>query len=302
MDKYVIIAPCYNEGSLIVAFLNELEDTFSKTPHAFTVVIANDCSTDSSLETLRNYKFRSSQYQLDVISLKYNVGHQGAIRQAIRYASSLDAKGYIVMDSDGEDDPAAILRLVNESDFDIVFVSRGKRKESFSFRAGYFLYKLLFKLICGNTINFGNYTMISKKVLGAIYPQNFDHYSAFLSKQKFRKTFIKFDRRKRIDGKSKMNMNSLVIHGLNSLLEYSEELLYFFIRSLVLILIIFIIYGGYVLYSFFISKEAIAGWTSNVVIGMINSMLIIAGIVVLGLLIVSQKNRKKHQNDIYFKI
>jgi hypothetical protein len=230
------------------------------------------------------------------------VGHQGAIRQAIRYASSLDAKGYIVMDSDGEDDPAAILRLVNESDFDIVFVSRGKRKESFSFRAGYFLYKLLFKLICGNTINFGNYTMISKKVLGAIYPQNFDHYSAFLSKQKFRKTFIKFDRRKRIDGKSKMNMNSLVIHGLNSLLEYSEELLYFFIRSLVLILIIFIIYGGYVLYSFFISKEAIAGWTSNVVIGMINSMLIIAGIVVLGLLIVSQKNRKKHQNDIYFKI
>ena len=302
MNRYVIISPCFNEEEVIPIFLSELENIFSKTDFLFTVIMVDDCSTDSSVEKLREFRFHSDKYELKTIRLKYNVGHQAAIRQGLKFAAQFDASGYIVMDSDGEDDPEAIIRLVEVTDFDILFVSRGKRNETIPFKIGYFLYKILFKVISGNRIHFGNYSMISKKVLDAIVLQNFEHYSAFLSKLKYQKYFLKFDRRKRIDGKSKMNLNTLVLHGLRSLIEYSEELLFFFIRILILMFLMFFFFGGYVLYSHFITHYAIPGWSSNIALGLINSILITSAIIVLGLLIVSKKSSNKYHNDIYTEL
>lgn len=301
MDKFVVISPCYNEEKVISIFLKELESTFEKTQKLFTVIIVDDCSTDATLKILSEFKFKSPNYELKVIKLKFNVGHQGAIKQGLNFANKFDAKGYIVMDSDGEDDHEAIRKLVDFEQFDIVFVSRGKREESIAFKLGYFFYKILFKVISGNSIHFGNYSMISKSVLFSIASQNFDHYSAFLSKMKFNKDYLKFNRKKRIDGKSKMKMNHLVLHGLKSLLEYSEELLFFFIRILTFMFLLFFSYGGYVFYCFFISHTAISGWTSTMAMGLISNILITSGIIVLGLLIVSQRNRTKYDSDIYIE-
>jgi len=299
MSKFVIISPCYNEEKLVLDFLTELEKTLLKTSHVFTVIMVDDCSTDSSLEKLLQFKFQSSENKYKIIRLGYNIGHQGAIKQGIRYARKFDADGYIVIDADGEDDPEAILKLVEQPLTDIMFVSRGKRTQSVAFKIAYFLYKILFKIISGVNINFGNYSIISKRVFDSICMQDFDHYSAFLSRSKYRKGLIKFDRRRRIDGVSKMKFNDLVFHGLKSLIEYSEELMLFFIRILFLLFIFFLGFGGYVLYGKFISHEAIPGWTSNIALGLINSMLITAGIIVIGLLILSQKNRSKSYKDIF---
>ena len=299
MKRFVIISPSYNEEMVISLFLKELEETFSLTEFSFLVIVVNDCSTDSTLDQLERFQFRSDRYELKTVTLKYNVGHQEAIRQGLKYASQFDASGYIVLDSDGEDDPKAILKMTQTSDFDIIFVSRGKRRESLSFKIGYFFYKAIFKIISGNRINFGNYSMISKKVIEAVTELNFVHYSAFLSKIKFKKYFIKYDRRKRIDGQSKMNSNNLVLHGLKSLIEYSEELLFFFIKLLVAVVIAFFIYGGYVIYTKFISQNAISGWSSTIILSLINSILIISSIIVLGLLIISKKNQLNHKNDLY---
>ncbi len=302
MNSFIIVAPCYNEEEVVSVFLSELETTFAKTQHSYKVIIVDDCSTDSTVEKLKSFKFKSENCELKIISLKYNVGHQGAIRQGLIYASRFEAKGFIVMDSDGEDDPEAILQFVQIPKFDIAFVSRGKRSESLSFRIGYFFYKAIFKMISGRKINFGNYSMISKKVLDSVSLQHYVHYSTFLSKLKFKKEFIKFDRRKRIDGKSKMNMNGLVLHGLRSLIEYSEELLFFFIRLLALLFLILFLYGGYVVYSKFINHDAMSGWTSTIAIGLINSILIISATIILGLLILSQKGKNKNQGDIYTEL
>ena len=143
MQKYVVIAPCYNEEQVITAFLKELESIFIRTNFLFTVIVVDDCSTDQTLARLKTFSFEDSRFELQILRLKYNVGHQGAIRQGLIYASSINALGFIVMDSDGEDDPNAILQLTETPAFDIKFVSRGKRKESFTFKAGYFFYKIL---------------------------------------------------------------------------------------------------------------------------------------------------------------
>lgn len=302
MSHFIIISPCYNEENVIDIFLNELEKTLEQTANSYTIIIIDDCSTDSSLEKLKNYTTKSENISLKIITLKYNVGHQQAIRQGLIFAKKFDAKGYIVMDSDGEDSCQAIIDLVALDSFEIVFISRGKRSEELSFKIGYFFYKKLFKLICGNVINFGNFSMINQNVLTAISMQHFGHYSAFLSKLKYKKTYLKHDRKRRIAGKSKMKFSSLILHGLKSLIEYSEELLFFFIRILVLLIAIFIVLGIYLIYTKFITHTAIAGWTSTIGISIINSILITLGIIVLGLLIISQKEQNKPTDGIIVEL
>jgi glycosyltransferase involved in cell wall biosynthesis len=91
MGNYIIIAPCYNEEKALPSFLTELETIFNKTTHAFLVVIVDDCSTDASSEILRNFSFNSNRCKIEVVRLKYNMGHQKAIREGLKYASQRDA-------------------------------------------------------------------------------------------------------------------------------------------------------------------------------------------------------------------
>ncbi|WP_103069039.1 glycosyltransferase [Aquimarina sediminis] len=303
-EKYYIISPCFNEEEVIETFLKEIESKLSDTNKFFTVIVVDDASVDSSLNILQNFQFSSSRFSLKVIRLNFNMGHQEAINIGLNYAYKYkeDMKGAIIMDSDGEDDPNAIKELLKLKDFDIVFVSRGKRKDGFVFKTGYFLYKILFRLIIGKSITFGNYSLISPKVLFAIHNQRFLHYAAFLSKQKFDIIKIRFDRQRRIDGKSKMNHKGLIFHGLSSLIEYSEEILFFLIRFFFVMFFFAITLGGYVLYSKFILNNAILGWASSVGSSILIVCVLIISTVIIGLLLLSIKKSMFYNIKSYEEI
>ena len=242
-DQYVIIAPCFNEEKVIESFLREIEIKLSNLDRFFTIIIVDDGSSDNTITKLKNFEFSSQKFNLKVISLLINFGHQNAIQQGLLYAKklNLDAAGYIIMDSDGEDDPTAIKEFIQKNEeFEVVFISRGKRQEGLKFKLGYFFYKLIFRIICGKEINFGNYSILSPKVLEYIAGQDFFHYAAFISKQYYTIKKFTFDRQRRIDGQSKMVYNSLVLHGLKSLIEYSENLVYFLIKIFLLICLLLI--------------------------------------------------------------
>ena len=302
--QFIILAPCYNESQVIKTFLDELELKLSSSDYSYFVLIVDDASTDSTLEILTKYKFNNVKFELKVIRLINNSGHQEAIRQGLNYAKKLDSdiRGLIVLDSDGEDDPSAINELIQLKDLDIAFVERGKRKEDISFKVGYFFYQLIFKLITGKKISFGNYSMISPMVLNAIADQHFFHYAGFLSKQKFKIKKIKYNRQKRLDGSSKMSYKNLVFHGLYSLIEYSEEILFTLIKAFLIIFSILFIYGNFVLYSKFISHMAISGWASSIISNLILSGLIIISTLIISLLLLSLKKiiiqKSIHYNEI----
>jgi len=304
MNKYLIIAPCFNEHLVIAKFLDELEQKLKATNDSFVVIIVDDGSNDSTIEVLSSYQFTSEKFELKVIGLKFNMGHQEAIRQGLIYSKNLqlDIDGVVVMDSDGEDDPNAIVELIQFRDSDIVFVQRGKRKENLQFKTGYFFYRHLFRAVTGKKIAHGNYSFISPKVLDAIAYQSFIHYAGFLSKQKFNIENFQYDRQKRIDGKSKMNYKNLVFHGLYSLVEYAEEILFSLIKLFGLIFISLIFIGTYVLYSKFISHNAISGWTSAIGANLVISSLVIISTIIIGLLLLSIKKSIHQKNEQYYEI
>ena len=174
---------------MIIRFLDELKTILETINHDFQIVIVDDGSTDDTRELLQSLDWQS-KIKLNLVFLEHNKGHQGAIAQGLNYCKSLNISHLVVMDSDGEDDPNAIKELVNNLSDPIVFVSRKRRKESIKFKVFYTFYKLLFYVVTGKKLNFGNYSMISKQVLLEISDKQFVHYSAFISKLNYPKRFL----------------------------------------------------------------------------------------------------------------
>lgn len=290
---FAIIAPCYNEGPVGVRFLDELDHVLVRLPHRFTVVMVDDASTDDTLPLLRAYRSSSSNVQVQVISLAYNVGHQEAIYQGLLFASESDASRFIVMDSDGEDDPGAVVELVGMSDAPIVFVGRGKRSEPVGFQLGYQTYKVIFRLFTGRSISFGNYSMIDRRVLEAVIDRSFTHYAAFLSRQRTASRIILRDRRPRIDGVSKMDLRSLSVHAFRALVEYSEEVLSTFLRGFVWLALVFLLSFLAIIGIKLFTSWAIPGWASTLSVLLFNSMLLCLGFFAIGLLLVNTAQRRE---------
>jgi glycosyltransferase involved in cell wall biosynthesis len=302
-DKYfLIILPFFNESDLIIDLLNLLENKLTHLNNNFKLIFVNDGSTDNCTELIEEHIFQSQNISKEIIELNSNAGHQNAIRQGIIYAKQAHidkCKGIIIMDSDGEDNPDAIAELANKKNYDVVFVTRGKRTEKLTFKTSYFCYKILFKIITGKQINFGNYALISPKVLKAIAEKHFFHFSSFLSKQRFKIEYIQYDRNKRLKGKSKMGFKNLLIHALKSFIEYHDELIFFQIKVFIIMMLTFFSISGYIIYAKYFAKTALIGWSSTLIIGLINGMLIMFSSIIISTLLMTLKNAMDQKNINY---
>jgi len=297
-EQVVIITPCFNENTTVIAFLRNIEKVVTVLPYQFEVVVVDDCSSDNTLSLLSQFEFEASNVELTVLPLKFNVGHQAAIYQGLLYSQKLDSNKFIIMDSDGEDDPEAITELLQINGYDIINVARGRRQESLSFQVSYYVYRFIFKIITGKVLNFGNFCMITKRVLETSCYTSFIHFAAHLSKQKVKSTSIVYNRLKRIDGKSKMNLTSLVHHAFKSFVEYAEELLMVFLKIFIFIIVAFLGLIGFVLYKKLFTSEAILGWASTMTVSLFTTALVCLGFFVIGILLlnmISQKNQNKKE-------
>jgi glycosyltransferase involved in cell wall biosynthesis len=286
-ETVAIIAPCFNENQTVIQFLSQLEETLSYIPYHFTVVIVDDCSTDNTLALLRRFSFSAYNLDLKVITLPFNVGHQQAIYQGLLYGRELSANKIVIMDSDGEDDPRAILDILTIENADIVHVVRGKRSEGLFFKLSYAAYKMLFRLVTNQNMNFGNYCLINQKILNASVHTSFIHFAAYLSRMKAKHAYITYDRKKRIGGKSKMSTASLISHAFHSLTEYADRLLMVFLKLFVLLAIAFSGSIGYILYQRLFTDNAISGWASTMSVGLITTALVAIGFYVIGVLLLN---------------
>lgn len=300
--NYAVVVPCYNEGMTIIKFLTELEGVLDGINKSFRVVVVDDYSIDNTRDLLNDFCNKEHNQQISVLALPYNTGHQKSIQQGLLYCyNHLHAEYVIVMDGDGEDDPAAIKELINYEGYDYVPVIRGKRNENWVFKSLYKIYKMMFALLIGKEMNFGNYCVIRKNMVQNICDSNFVHLAGFLSKQKCKKKSIVWDRRKRIDGKSKMNFTNLLWHGFHSFVEYAEDFLLFFLRIFGTILIFFFALITNVLYKKLISHEAIPGWASTLTVSLMIGALLCFGFLAIGVILISlsAKNTQSGIKPIY---
>lgn len=263
-----VVVPVYNDWESCQLLLNAIRQHsdavfFSQ----LTFCWVNDGSGDAPPLSL----FRTDGQDF-IIDLTRNVGHQKAIALGIAYVSKyFPGNSILVMDADGEDQPQHLSLLVKagEKEGKIVFARRTKRHEGLVFQFFYRIYKLVFRLLTGKTIAFGNFSFIPEKqaVRVAHVSEIWNHFSGGIIKSRIPYTDIPLERGKRLAGQSKMNFTSLVLHGLSAVAVHADTmavrlmLLCVFLVSISLLSI-----TGVAIVKFF-TPFASPGWATTVVTG-----------------------------------
>jgi glycosyltransferase involved in cell wall biosynthesis len=225
-QRFAIVMPVYEDREASTRLLKELFAEYGNRPY---VVIVDDGSLHQpvQLQTLKDVGLPGV-----VIRLKRNVGHQRAIAIGLNYVADThpDMPCTVVMDSDGEDTPQSIRQLVaplTAPNVDVVVAQRKSRVETLRFKAFYLVYKVLFQLLTGRKISFGNFMAIGPiglKRLAAMQ-ELWMHVAGCVLSSKLRIQTLPIDRGPRYAGKSKMNFVGLALHGFRALMVFAEDVL-----------------------------------------------------------------------------
>lgn len=294
ISQTIILIPFYNDSVSLTKVLTDLTLILKQSDtSSYSLLIVDDGSTE--LITIKNFPFPSQ-----ILHLQRNIGHQKAIAIGLAYIKqNLQCNKVLIMDADGEDRPEDAALLLNESEKapgNIIFAYRKSRQEKAGFRFFYSLYKIMFRLLTGKKIAFGNFMVIPKIQLDKIvyYSEIWSHIAGGILKAKLPYISIMTHRGKRHADKSKMNFYSLLIHGLGAIAVFIEV-----IASRLLILSLLLI--GISLLAILVlvgiktfTNQAIPGWTSTVVSAMLIVLLqsFLLSLFTIFLFLSSQSQRK----------
>ena len=236
-DRIAIVVPVLDDWVSFTALAHSIAGQFTDSGATVTLIAVDDGSSEpfdvASIELPGN----TDVTEISVLRLAVNLGHQRAIAVGLSsLARRNDIDMVIVMDGDGEDRPediAALRAAHRQNPGHAVLARRSKRSERGVFRVGYFLYKRLFRLLTGQTIDFGNFCLLPMPIVRRLVymPELWNNLPAALIRSRVRYTSVPLARGTRYAGQSKMNLASLIVHGLSAMSVYTDVI---FVRIILL--------------------------------------------------------------------
>ena len=270
-----ILIPLYNDWESLQILIQNIERIEYLKSYSIHIIIVDD----GSLADLVVYP-KSTDLSIEILHLKTNVGHQRSIAIGLQYIADTQKNigKIIVMDADGEDKPQDIPCLlsacIENYNTKIIFAKRNKRYEGSFFRFSYFIYKFIFRALTGFSINYGNFSCIPQKTVKMlIYQENiWNHFAGSIFQSKIAYKTIELDRGKRYHGTSKMNLNSLILHGLSAISIYFDAFTIRILKGSFIGVMFGLLLILSILYQKLFAGTAIPGWASSLI-------LIISGII-----------------------
>ena len=205
-----IVIPVLNEEENVQLCYDELVKVIEPLPHEFEILFTDNHSSDKTFEIIQSIAQRDKRVK--VARFAANVGYQRSI-----YSGLLLAKGdaMIQLDCDLQDPPSLIPKMLSlwEQDNQVVYGVRGKRKEG----PILFLCRKLFYWIVDwlspNEIpkDAGDFRLIDRCVVEAIAtnPIKSPYIRGEIAKVGFNQIGFKYDRDKRLHGKTKFTLGRL---------------------------------------------------------------------------------------------
>lgn len=227
----VIVMATFNDWRSILHLLPEIDRVMEPLAMTTQVVVVDDGSVDlEGRDALRSLDLRSIA-QVDIVELARNYGNQRANAIGIAYvADRMKADYAVVMDSDHEDLPEyipALLRACAETDGrKIIFAARTKRSESSSFRAFYWIYQRLYRVLTGQPISMGNFSVVPAAHLRRLahVSEIWNHFAAGIMRSRLPYDKIVAQRGRRLFGRSRMNLTSLISHAFSGFSVYLDAI------------------------------------------------------------------------------
>jgi hypothetical protein len=274
----IVISPVFNDWDSFSILVLELSRQFAGTDLELHILAVDDGSSQTFELNALILPTNNCIRDIEVVHLAANLGHQRAIAVGlaeVRESNNNDL--VIIMDSDGEDRPSDIVSLLSAAQQypgSIIFASRIRRSEGLVFGIGYIIYKLVFRLLTGHTITFGNFCLIPMALARRLVHMSelWNNLASAIIRSRLGYQVIPIARGQRYAGISKMNLTSLIAHGLSAM-SVSADLI--FVRILIGCgLFSGLLMGGMALTVLirFATDLAIPGWTTTVV-GLLSIML-----------------------------
>ncbi len=269
-----IVTPVFNDWDSFYRLVGEIDESLRGLSIEVNIVAIDDASTQPS----QGGQFAKEKYavirHIEIIHLARNTGHQRAIAIGLSYfENKYKADHIIVMDSDGEDRPADLTTLLEEQakTSGIVFAKRGQRKEGSLFQVFNQLYRLLFLILTGKQIPFGNFCVIPGHQLRQVVllPEIWGHFAAGVLRSGLLQNAVTINRGKRYQGRSKMNFSGLVMHGLSAFSVYTDILSVRMMLLTLMIILATLIGAGILVYIKYFTPLAIPGWATTVGFGLL---------------------------------
>lgn len=222
--KYSVVVPCFNEEETVNAFYDAIIPVMEQTKDKYEIIFVNDGSNDKTEEILAGIAKKDKR--IKVINFSRNFGQQAAILAGFTLA---EGDAVINIDVDLQDPVEAIFPMIEKwkEGYDVVHGKRLARKgETFFKKKTASLYTSFFEKITGLKIpkNCGDFKLFDRKVIDVLV--NMKERDRFLRGMTewvgFKQTFVEFERKKRVAGKTKYNIKKLVKLATNGIVSNSS--------------------------------------------------------------------------------
>jgi glycosyltransferase involved in cell wall biosynthesis len=295
---YWIVTTTFNDHQSTLKLLREISNL--ETQLKFKVVVVDDCSSllESDFIELSNFSTSGTISEFNFHRLRQNLGNQGAVAKGLRFAFDKSTVGdyFIVMDSDGEDSPKDILKLIEFSGKnELVVAQRAKQKSNINLRLWHILFKITLKFLTGKKLDFGNFSLVSYNTASILLSNSSIaiSYVGCLLKSNIVITRVKLKRGKRFHGVSKTGKDGLLVWGFLIMSVFSDRIFAKLLR-------VGVVFGGIcslgvlvVLYMRLFTNLAIPGWSGLMVAvlasSIVQTLILLSGFIMLQSLISAKR-------------
>ena len=241
--RHIILIPVYNDEKSLTKLLENIDDHLKIVVDFETEILVLDDRSSEEM-SLQSDKFKNIK-KISIIRVKENIGSQKIISVGLNYLRDIKENFFItVMDSDGEDNPQEISKMLDlalKNDDTVITSNRKSRNDPLIIKILYRVHLFITFLFSFKWITFGNFTSFNSINLKNILNDNsswFAYSSSVIKNCKIKRIYAK--RESRYFDKSKLGLLKLVEHSIRVNSVFSNRIT---IISILYIGFIYLIFG-----------------------------------------------------------
>ena len=291
--KLSIVIPIFNEEENIDSLINRLRTVVAQMQISCEYIFVNDGSKDHSFQLIKNLALADPA--IKYIDFSRNFGHQIAVSAGLDLAAG---DRVAIIDADLQDPPELIIEMFAKMDqgYEVVYAKRNNRNGESWLKK--FTAKVFYRILKSITsvkipVDTGDFRIIDRKVVNVLnqMPEHNKFLRGQISWIGFKQTYVEYNRNVRQAGSTGYTYKKMIRLALDGITSFSNfplkvaSICGFVVSGIAFIVMI------YALYSRYITKDYVEGWTSTII-----SVLFLGGIQLISIGIIGEYISRLSEN------
>lgn len=286
-----IIIPCYNEQEVLpsslqvlLGLLTRMADSGEVSADSY-IICVDDCSKDATWRIICDASAADSRVL--GLTLAHNSGQQNALLAGL-FTAMDHCDCAVTIDSDLQDDPNAIIKMVEKfrEGCEVVFGVRSSRDTDTWFKRtsarGFYKFQ---KMMGVETVyDHSEFRLMSDRAIHLLseYGESNLFLRSIIVKIGLKTAIVKYPRTARMAGETKYPLSKMISLSIDGITSFTAKPMRLIFTIGLLLILLDVIVAIYALISYF-KNETTSGWTS-----LILSVWFLGGLILMGLGIVGE--------------